>query len=242
MQDELRRLEDKIDALTKIVQERLTTPTLIKTVNQSTSTVELSKALAIAQKDYKPITYLNENTYSNIAYASLMQVVDATRVPLCNNGLSVIQILFDYMHDASQILHTQLRHSSGEYVESQMIVKANGNDPVALTSYINWLKRTAYSSIVGCPIPKEDDDCIRYAQGNEKPLLRGSAAKRKDESYERINKTQYDELVLELDGYPDMAQMLMDDHEIDDLHEMRQSKWRAAITKIRENKQLLRNR
>ena len=242
MHDEIRRLEDKIDVLTKLVSDRVTTPSLIKRVNQSEATIELSKALSLAQKDYKPITSLNENTYSGIAYASLQQVVNATRDALCANGLSVIQIPFDYMHDASQILHTQLRHSSGEYVESQMIVKANGNDPVALTSYMNWLKRTAYAAIVGCPIPKEDDDCVRYAQGDAKPLLRGSAAKRKDESYERINKAQYDELILELEGYPDMAQMLMDDHEIDDLHEMRQSKWRAAITKIRENKQLLRSR
>ena len=243
LEDNIRRLEDKIDILTKIVLERVEPLSYIKKVNQSESTIELSKALALAQGAYKPIKELEENKYSGIAFASIQAVIDATREPLTSNGISVIQVINDYSHDSSQIIHTQLKHSSGEFVESQMIVKANGNDPVALTSYISWLKRTAYSSITGCHIPREDDDCIRYQKGsNEKKLLRGSAANRKDESYERINKVQYDELVEELDGYPDMAQMIMDDHEIDDLHELRQSKWKSVITKVRTNKQLLRER
>ena len=234
MQDDIRRLEDKIDALTKIVIEKITTEKTERTLLSSPTTAELMKALSLAQKSYKPIVDLSINAYSEIAYASMQRVIDATREALCANGLTVTQIFFDHDYE---ILHTRLGHSSGEFFESQMIIRANGNDPVALTSYKNWIKRIAYCGIVGCPIPKEDDDAVKYnhSLGN-KVALRGSAAKKKDESFELINKNQYDEIILELEGYPDLAQMVLDQLEIESFKEMRQSQFPGAIKGVREEK------
>lgn len=240
--NEFQLLSDKIDALKSRIDELLKRPTNGKYISKSDKLDELTIALSKAQAEYKPIVNLRDNAYSDIAYASLQDVIDATRPALTKNNLAVTQVLFDYAEDACQILHTQLLHSSGQFIDSQMIVKPNGNDPIAITSYINWLKRIAYSALVGCAIPKEDDDAVRHAKQEAKPILRGSAAKRKDESYDRVNKQQYDELVLELDGFPDLAQMLMDEQEIDDLHDLPQSKWRSALNKIRENKLIYKGR
>lgn len=234
MQDDIRRLEDKIDALTALVLEKVKPEKAARTFFSSSTTAELAKALSLAQKDYKPINELKENTYSEIAYASLQQVIDATRPALCLNELSVMQIFFDHDYE---ILHTRLEHSSGEFIESQIIVRANGNDPVALTSYKNWLKRIAYAALVGCAIPREDDDAVKYNHSlGDKVALRGSAAKKKDESFELINKQQYDEIILELEGYPDLAQMVLDQLEIESFKDMRQSKFPSAIKGIREEK------
>ena len=234
MQDDIRRLEDKIDALTALVLEKVKPVQIARAFLSSLTTAELMKALSIAQKSYKPIVDLSINPYSEQAYASMQRVVDATREPLCENGLTVTQVFFDHDYE---ILHTRLGHSSGEFIESQMIVRANGNDPVALTSYKNWLKRIAYCGIVGCPIPKEDDDAVKYNESlGDKVALRGSAAKKKNESHEFINQTQYDEIILELEGYPDLAQMVLDQLEIESFKEMRQSQFPNAIKGIREEK------
>jgi hypothetical protein len=242
--NEFQILSDKIDELTKLIDSFIKKPSTGKFINKSSGIELISTALAKAQASYKPIIDLKENTYTEIAYASMQQIIDATRDALTENGLAVVQVIFDYPEDACQMLHTQLIHTSGQFFESQMMVKPNGNDPAAITSYINWLKRTAYSAIVCCAIPKEDDDAVRHAKmlGEGKSPLRGSAAKRKNESYDRVNKQQYEEIALECDGYPELAEMLMRDYEIDDLHELNQDVWRKAITKIRENKLLLKGR
>ena len=101
------------------------------------------------------------------------------------------------------------------------------------------MKRTAYSSLVGCPIPSEDDDAEGYIATQRKLPARGSAAQRKDLSYDVISKTQLSELEYELDGYPDTAEEILELYELQNIADLPQEKYRSVITKVREIKQKL---
>ena len=237
---ELRRLSDKIDALTLLVQERITRPSQGKFINRSEKLNELADALAKAQSIYKPITMDNVNTYSKVAFASLTRITEATREALTNNGLSVLQDIFDH-EDGSSVLHTLLLHTSDQFVESQFRLKPNGNDPHSLTSYINWAKRTNYSSLVGCPIPNEDDDAEAYSAPERKTLAKGSAGQRKDMSYEVISKTQLEELEYELDGFPNIAEQILDYYNLQNIADLPADKYRVCITRARELKTKIRS-
>ena len=202
-----------------------------KSFLRSDSIVELATALPKAQRCYKPITELKDNPYSLVAYASLVDVIQATRDALCENGLSVLQDIIDYSQEKIKILHTVLLHTSGQFIESQVLVEPNSSDPVGITSYYNWLKRTTYASLVGYPLPQEDDDGSAYLQKDTKLTL--------IDNYVRIDKRELEELEMELDGFPELAEMLLRDLKITKLSDMPKSKFRSAINNIRKQKLIL---
>jgi hypothetical protein len=202
-----------------------------KSFLRSDSIVELATALPKAQRCYKPILKLNDNPYSIIAYASLTSLVGATFEALADNGLSVVQTLIDYPQDKIKLLHTILLHTSGQYIESQVLVEPTTSDPVGMTSYFNWLKRTTYASLVGYPLPQEDDDGSAYQQKDTKVTI--------IDNYVRIDKRELEELEMELDGFPELAEMLLRDLKITKLSDMPKSKFRSAINNIRKQKLIL---
>jgi len=205
---------------------------------KSDSISELAASLSKAQAEYQKVIISERNSYSSVAFASLTSVVNATREALCKYGLSVLQDIFDH-DDGTSVLHTVLLHDSGQYIESQMRIKPNGNEPASLTSYINWMKRTAYSSLVGCPIPNEDDDAESYISTQRTLPARGSAKQRKELSYDVISKTQLEELEYELDGYPDTAEEILELYELQNIADLPKEKYRSVIVKVREIKQKL---
>lgn len=205
-----------------------------KSFLRSDSIVELATALPKAQKAYKPILGLTDNPYSSIAYTSLVALVEATRDALSNNGLSVLQNITDYPQEKIKLLHTILLHASGEFVESQILVEPDTSDPVGLNSFYNWLKRTAYASLVGYPLPGEDDDGSAYLQKDTKVTL--------IDNYVRIDRREQEELEIELDGFPDLAESLFRDLKITKLSDMPKSKFRSVITNIRKQKLILKGR
>jgi hypothetical protein len=234
MEPTLQLLLDKLESIEKLLVNHSTDKRIVRSEHIN----ELATSLSLAQVDYKPVSLQNKNSYSSIAFASLQGVTDATRPALGKNALCVFQDIFDH-EDGSSVLHTVLVHNSGQFIESQMRIKPNGNEPASLTSYINWMKRTSYSSLVGCPIPAEDDDAESYIATQRKLPARGSAAQRKDLSYDVISKTQLSELEYELNGFPDTAEEILELYELQNIADLPQEKYRSVITKVREIKQKL---
>lgn len=124
---------------------------------QSTELNELFSALAKAQSDIKVALKDSNNPFFKSRYANLQAVIECSRPALCNNGLFVTQPIRPNRagHDC---LVTILGHSSGQWISSEMKIAPLKTDVQSLGSYITYLRRYCYASIVGVYDGTEDDD------------------------------------------------------------------------------------
>lgn len=200
---------------------------------------DLAAALAKAQSDM-PIAYKNrENPYFKSAYADLSDIVKASRPSLTKNGLSVIQDII-HREDGPAVLYTILMHISGQWIESRMRILPLKNDPQSMSSYITYLKRIAYASLIGVVTGDEDDDAEVAMVEARQVMAKGPSLKYdpKKEPFEPITKEQLEELEYELSEYPDIAEEIMDKMKLQSLADLPKSKYLVSITRVREIKRL----
>jgi hypothetical protein len=123
-------------------------------MNKSESIVELAKALCEAQAEMSGAKKSAANPFYKSAYADLSEVINCAKEPLHNNGLSISQ--FPLSEEGKAGVNTILMHTSGEFLESTLLLTCAKNDPQGMGSAITYARRYAYQSCLG--IPSEDDD------------------------------------------------------------------------------------
>lgn len=106
-------------------------------------------------------------------YADLAQCHKTAAKALAEQELVVIQTVTNNT-EGEMVLCTQLLHSSGEYIDSYMPIKANVASPQAVASAITYARRTAYCAIVGLAAD-DDDDGAGAEQAATKDAAEGSA-------------------------------------------------------------------
>lgn len=200
---------------------------------------DLASALAKAQAEMPIAIKSRENPYFKSAYADLSDIVKASRPSLTKNGLSVLQDII-HREDGSAVLYTILMHITGQWIESRMRILPLKNDPQSMSSYISYLKRIAYASLVGVVTGDEDDDAEVAMVSSREIMAKGPSNKYdpKKESPEPITKEQLEELEYELSQYPDIAEEIMDKMRLQSLADLPKSKFLVSITRVREIKQL----
>lgn len=124
--------------------------TKIVPIEVSNLATALSKAQGIMQGAKKD----KKNPFFKSNYADLSSVFDAIREPFARNGLAVTQTM-DILPDGKQILITKLLHTSGEFLDSKMILPVDPN-PQKVGSCLTYYRRYALMAIAG--LPAEDDD------------------------------------------------------------------------------------
>jgi len=125
--------------------------------SESSSLEKLFTSLAKAQIEMLPAKPESSNPFFKSKYADLASIVKSSRKALGNNGLSVIQRIVRN-GSAGMTLLTRLCHASGQWIESSMTVNPPKQDIQSLGSYLTYLRRYTYSSIVGVVVSGEDDD------------------------------------------------------------------------------------
>lgn len=125
----------------------------------SDSIDQIASALAKAQGAMKAATKDAANPHLNSKYATLAAVVEAIREPLAKHGLSIVQPIMET--DEGPILVTMLLHESGQWLSSELKIRAgDGNRGItqvqALGSAITYTRRYALSALLSIPV--EDDD------------------------------------------------------------------------------------
>lgn len=117
----------------------------------------LYTALVKAQAEM-PIVGKNASTFGKQRYADLAEIVRASRPVLVKYGLAVTQVF-----DENDILITTLCHVSGQYVSSNIKLRASKPDDKNLNQLqeigksITYLRRYSYSAIIGI-VTDEDTD------------------------------------------------------------------------------------
>lgn len=201
---------------------------------------ELFAALAKAQAEMKTAGLNSENPYFKSRYADLSEIVRVSRPALAKNGLSVMQQILPN-NDGQNILHTILAHSSGQWIESRMRILPAKPDVQSLQSYITYIRRSAYSALIGVVVADEDDDGEKavadYRETSAKGVALNTKYNPKEESYESISKEQLEELEYELVPYPDIAEQILTGLKIQSLSDMPKSKFMIAIKRVREIKE-----
>jgi len=136
-------------------------------MNKSESIENLAKALAIFQSQVENPANTATNPYYKSKYAPLSEVLNVVRPVLSKNGLSILQ---NQITDENGKLGvtTLLMHSSGEFIESDIIYATpEKNTPQGLGSVSTYLRRYQISSVLG--IASEDDDDGNSNEGDKKP-------------------------------------------------------------------------
>lgn len=229
----LARLEAAAAALEKMLEAARTPKS---SLNSSPQINELAAALAKAQAEMRVAALDSENPYFKSRYADFATVVKASRPALTKHGLSVVQQII-VGDDGQTILHTILMHASGQYMESRMRVVPAKNDVQTLGSCITYLKRYAYSALVGVTAADEDDDGeVAMAPARivaEKGTSINTKYDPRKEDRDPISKDQLAELEYELAEYPDIAEQVLEGLKLQTIADMPKSKYRVSIERIR---------
>lgn len=115
----------------------------------------IMKALNLAQGQIRNAKEDANNPFFKSKYADLTSVWHACKEALISNGLSIMQPL-EYK-DGSQFLCTILAHSSGQWIESSMIMNLGNLDPQKIGSMITYYRRYMLQSMVGICTGDDDD-------------------------------------------------------------------------------------
>lgn len=140
---------------------------------------KLFAALSQAQGQIQSAIADKENTHFNFKYADLDACWEACRKPLSENELAVIQ-LPTVGENGSVTMRTVLGHSSGQSISSVYTMHPDKTTPQGIASCMTYLRRYMLCAMVG--ISQEDDDA--------------TLASPDPDEYERISKTQVDEILV----------------------------------------------
>lgn len=127
----------------------------------ATALLDAQKLITFAAKDSK-------NPAFKSTYANLESVIEAVKLPLNDSGIVFVQA-FSPSAPGFLNLSTRLIHSSGEWLEDEMVVPLQKNDAQGYGSAATYARRYALAAITG--LYQADDD------GHEASKPRAETAK-----------------------------------------------------------------
>ena len=128
-------------------------------MEMSTTIVEVSKALALAQVELRNPYNGNDNPFFKSRYAALDSILSLVRPILARHGLIVMQSTGGDGTYAS--VTTTILHSSGEWIRSDnLVIRPSKVDAQGIGSALTYARRYSLSAILG--IAGDDD-----ADGND---------------------------------------------------------------------------
>jgi hypothetical protein len=130
---------------------------MIETMIESSPEIgELAKALAKAQAEFEPLTNGALNTHFSNRYASLAEIVKATRPALNKHG-----IFFSQHPSAGAgaiMVTTRLQHESAQFIQSTHTIPVSKGDAQGYGSALTYARRQAAQAVLGVALEGEDDD------------------------------------------------------------------------------------
>lgn len=141
-------------------------------MNKSEQINELALALSNAQKKFEHARKDATNKFFSASYATLKEVIDATRDILAENGLSISQ--FPVSLDGKAGCENLLIHSSGQFIESTLLLAVKDQSAQGMGSAITYARRYSWASICGISSELDDDaECDRKA-GTKDPTKKSA--------------------------------------------------------------------
>jgi hypothetical protein len=194
-------------------------------------------AIAKAQGSYKKLM-ANQDAPGG-KFANLQAILDATRESLAKNGLGFYQYI-ELLDEGSgaALLKTTIGHESGQYISSCARV-VTGKTERQTGNIYEIHKRLHALMLLG--IAPSDNDPIAFDDNGEimaEQHLISSLRKPDNPQKEEldrtdvINKTQYEELLIELNGFEKIAKDIMEVYDLATLADLPASEYHRARAKI----------
>ena len=157
-------------------------------MNKSEEINELAAALSQAQGAFAPVAKTGNNPFLKSTYVTLDAIIEMTRRPLSQAGLSYAQML-DTEGESLPVLTTILMHSSGQWISSSIAVRAisgkGTNELQELGRSITYMKRYTLAAMLGV---SSDEDTDASETGVERTSAPKSPPKRNAAKKETANK------------------------------------------------------
>lgn len=129
-------------------------PVITGNMKTSLTIAELATALCKAQGEMGGAHKDSANPFFKSRYADLASVMKAIRLPFASNGLSFVQCPITTAEGVG--VTTRIIHSSGEWIESTLILPVAKMDAQAYGSCLSYAKRYSIQAMAG--VPSTDDD------------------------------------------------------------------------------------
>lgn len=219
---------------------------LMETINRSSEINQIMGSLAKAQGSYKKLIPNEEAPGGK--FSNLQAILDAVRESLANNGLAFYQYI-ELLDEGSgaALLRTILGHESGQYISSTARVVRGKNE--RQTGNIYEIHKRFHALMILGIAPSSNDPMAFDDNGEElaeqqliddlrkpKKIEDGKIVTKQPISSETVNKDQYNELVIELDGFPEIAQSMMEVYRIETLADLPKDEYHKCMDKIRRLK------
>lgn len=199
---------------------------------------DLYKALAQAQGDYSDVAYSGVNDYYKDRYATLTDLVRATRPALTKHGLSVYQSIEQDEH-GTNFLKTVLAHVSGQTLDSTIRLLPLKNTVSHIGSYLAHMRRLCYASLVGIMVHDADDDDgninMMQHMAEVSKGTKPNYAPEKQSKFKRISKDQLETLDRAMKDYKDLWHDIRDAYNIEHLADLPEEKFEFVLGQIRKN-------
>lgn len=198
---------------------------------------EIMGALAKAQGSYKSLV-ANQDAPGG-KFANLQAILEAVRQSLSQNGLGFFQFI-ELLDEGSgaALLKTTIGHESGQYISSCARVVLGKTERQTGNIY-EIHKRLHALMILGIapsdndPIAFDDNGEIMAEQHLVAQLRKPDSPKKEEiDRTDVINKTQYEELLIELSGFEKIAKDIMEAYDIHTLADLPASEYHRARSKI----------
>lgn len=171
----------------------------------SDSIVKIAAALVQAQKTITFALMDKVNPHLKSKYADLPSVIDAIKTSLNDAGIMFMQTP-EMMENMHLQLTTRLIHSSGEWIESTMMMPLVKQDPQGYGSALTYARRYSLAAITG--LYQDDDDGFAASKTKKKQTISAT-----DDAFEKIEASKQFELIgiaeeiesLALEGNDDLA-------------------------------------
>ncbi len=183
----------------------------------------LMGALAKAQGTYK--TPKANQKAPGGPYANLASILEAVKESLSQNEISFYQHV-EYLEDGSggMILETMLGHSSNQWISSHARIVKGKTDRATGNSLSNH-KRIHGSMLLG--IAPSDNDPImfddNFTESSMEQTLEDTRKPKSERVIDRndvISTQRYQDLMIELDHYPEFVQSVLDTYNIETLADL----------------------
>lgn len=203
---------------------------------------KIMQALSKARGLYKPLKP-NEDCPGG-KFANIMAIFEATRIALAENELAFYQYieLLDQGSGAA-LLKSVLGHSSGQFIMSCARIVAGTTDRQTGNTY-EIHKRFHALMLLGIA-PSEHDPMAFDDGGQEQDednlvkRLKKPQSEKKIDRTDVIAKDQYNELLIELDSYPEIVENILEVYNIETLADLPKEEYHPAMRKIHKIKRTL---
>lgn len=197
--------------------------------------IKIYEALSAAQAEMTDIKFTGTNTYYHTKYATLSDLIAMTRKALSNHGLSVYQVVFQDDKEVNY-LKTILAHASGEKIESVFRFTPNKNTAQQMGSYMAYIRRMAYASIVGCCVHDiDDDDAVACMEEYNNMIEKGTLPNHSTKEFDRISREEVVEIERSMGEHYDLGQNIIETYHLNGLADLPKSKYAFVLGQLRKN-------